>query len=319
MKKIIVLLVMLLTLSGCSLTFLNKTDNTISDSKPDQPPVQSQEPEAPDSAVTPDAPDQKPDTLLPDPDKDDAAGEPNEPEQPKEADEEISISHTDVTLRAKGETFTLSEKNVPGVYACTFASEDPETASVDEMSGLVTAQAPGRTKITAHIECEKGQYDFQCIVRCAWKEEDDPSVPASGTADTRPALSDFFTTLQGNYEGLDAMMVIDGELMDTYYPGLKDIAAVEEVLLQETMLTMSNVAVGLVKLKADATLEDVIAVQNVLQDRITAQAEGGAWYPMSCETWKEGIITSVSNCVGMFVYPEDAQGMADQFTTAFSS
>lgn len=57
----------------------------------------------------------------------------------------------------------------------------------------------------------------------------------------------------------------------------------------------------------------------MLNARITAQAEGGAWYPASCETWAQGVITSVSNYVGMFVYPEDAQDMADLFTDTFSN
>ena len=74
-----------------------------------------------------------------------------------------------------------------------------------------------------------------------------------------------------------------------------------------------------VKLSEDATLEDITAVQEILQARITTQAEGGAWYPESCETWKNGIITSVSNTVGMFVYPEQAQELADAFTEAFSN
>ena len=28
-----------------------------------------------------------------------------------------------------------------------------------------------------HLECESGQYDFACIIRCAWKEEDASEAP----------------------------------------------------------------------------------------------------------------------------------------------
>ena len=65
--------------------------------------------------------------------------------------------------------------------------------------------------------------------------------------------------------------------------------------------------------------DDVAAVQAVFQSRIDTQAAGGAWYPASCETWEQGVITSASNVVGMFVYPEDAQGMADLFTETFGN
>ena len=149
-------------------------------------------------------------------------------------------------------------------------------------------------------------------------EEEKDDQPGSDGEEASP-LKDFYATLQAKYEGLDAMMVIEGELLETYYPGLSEIAAVEEIYLQETMITTANVAVGMVKLSEDATLEDITAVQEILQARITTQAEGGAWYPESCETWKNGIITSVSNTVGMFVYPEQAQELADAFTEAFSN
>lgn len=207
-------------------------------------------------------------------------------------------------------------KNVPGIYACTFTSNDPSIATVDEQTGLVTAVSTGKTTVKAHLESELGQRDFECIVRCAWKT--DASQPASGE-DARPSLSGFFSDLQGSYEGLGAMMVMDSDLLDAYYPGLSSAANVEEILIQETMITISNVAIGLVKLSPDASADDVIAVQNILQSRIDAQADGGAFYPDSCETWKAGIVTSVSNCVGMFVYPENAQDLADDFIVKFSA
>lgn len=316
---------LLASLTACSLTFLNKTVTTAPDDK--EPPAASQEPSVP--SQTPDDAEPEPPAVepapapLPDPDKGDGdisdTGEPDGEPEP-DAPAAVAPSHEDVTLRAAGEAFKYVPKNVPGVYACTYTSDDPEIASVDE-TGKVTAVAPGATSISMHVECEEGQFDFKCIIRCNWKEEEPsaPDQPASGEADARPGLSAFFSSLQGSYEGLDAMMVMDSDLLENYYPGMNDISAVEEVLIQETMITTANVAVGLVKLRSDASLEDVIAVQDILQARIDAQAEGGAWYPASCETWKQGVITSVSNCVGMFVYPEDAQSMADAFVSAFSN
>ena len=255
--------------------------------------------------------------------------EPVLPDQPPEADgdeaggtagdsRDIGVSHEDVTLFSAGETFTLSVQNVGGTYACSFTSADPEVAEADEQTGTVTAVAPGMTTVTAHLECESGQYDFACIVRCSWEAEE-PVLPGSDTAADLPALEDFFASLQSSYEGLDAMMVMDGELLDNYYPGLSGIAAVEEMLIQETKMSTANVAVGLVKLSDDAVFDDFVAVMDVLNARITAQAGGGAWYPASCETWEQGTITSVSRYVGMFVYPDGAQAMAELFTQTYSN
>ena len=235
--------------------------------------------------------------------------------------ESIEASHTDVTLFHAGETVTMSARGVSGIYASSFVSADPAVAAVDGLTGEITAVAPGTTTVTMHVECEAGQFDFDCVVRCSWEDTGDaaePSLPASGTA-ALPSLSDFFTTLQGKYDGLGAMMMMEGELLSNYYPGLDAIASVEEVCIQETMISISNVAVGLVKLSADASPDDVAAVQNILQARIDTQAGGGAWYPASCETWEQGVITSTSNVVGMFVYPDEAQAMADLFTEAFGN
>ena len=263
------------------------------------------EPEIPDD--TPDA------TPLPDPEEDE-----KEPDAPEDKTG-ITASHTDVTLFSEGETFTLSARDVPGIYACTFTSADETVAAVDEKLGTVTAAAPGMTTVTMHLECESGQYDFDCIVRCSWKEEEASTPGETAPGQASVSLNDFYSTLQSSYEGLDSMMVLDGELLDTYYPGLSSIAAVEEVLIQETRMTMANMAVGLVKLSDDAVFDDFVAVTEVLNARIAAQADGGAWYPASCETWGQGVTTSVTRYVGMFVYPESAQDMADLFTETFSN
>lgn len=324
MKKklpLLLVLLLLLTMTACSLSFLNRYDSSEPPEEP-APPSAEVQPQEPDVPAEPDTP-QEPgepgepgeaeEPLLPDPDK---SGEEEDAAAP-----EITASHKDVTLKSEGETFTLSARDVPGTYACTFTSADPAVAEADEKTGAVTAVAPGVTKITMHVEYEGGQLDFECIVRCRWEEESkQPDQPESGTSPSqRPALSSFFSTLQSKYDALDAMMVIEGELLDNYYPGLSGIAAVEEVLVQETMMSMSNVAVGLVKLSGDATIDDVAAVQQVFQARIKTQAEGGAWYPMSCETWEQGVTTSTNNVVGMFVYPDSAQDLADLFTETFSA
>ena len=56
---------------------------------------------------------------------------------------------------------------------------------------------------------------------------EEPSQPVSGGAEL-PSLQEFFTTLQGKYDSLDAMAVIEGDLLENYYPGLSSIAAVEK-------------------------------------------------------------------------------------------
>lgn len=330
MKKITALLLtlaMLLSLTACSISFLNRETNNDPDAKPEPSEVQPEEPSIPGgddaAAVEPEIPDDTPAPTLPDPEKDNG----EEPAAPEET-RVIHVSHKDVSLFSAGETFRFTVWDSLGKDPdeCTYTSADPAVAAVDESGGEVTAVAPGLTTVTAHVTFGDESQDFECIVRCRWKEEEAPPPEGEQTAPADPSsgnasvsLSGFFSTLQGSYEGLDSMMVLDGELLDTYYPGLRNIAAVEEVLVQETQMTMANMAVGLVKLSDSATIDDLVAVQNALQTRINTQADGGAWYPASCETWEQGVITSTSNVVGMFVYPENAQDMADLFTQTFAN
>lgn len=334
MKKLTALLLaaaMLLGLTACSLTFLDKNrggSGGKDDSEGVPPSVGQDEPGAasePDAA--PGASDLEggatggPDAPLPDPD----GGEASSPSGNEDA-YAIHISHSDVTLRSEGETFRLSvrdsEGNTPS--ACTFTSDDPEIAFVDETGGEVTAAAPGIANITVHAEFANASEDLTCIVRCRWTAEDaengENAQPASGGAPAsgKPSLSSFFSTLQGKYDSLDNLTALDGQLLDTYYPGLSSVASVEEVLVQEPMISISNMAVGLVKLSDNATMDDIIAVTNALQNRITAQADGGAFYPQSCEIWAQGVTASVSSYVGMFVYPDGAQSMADLFVATYS-
>ena len=126
-------------------------------------------------------------------------------------------------------------------------------------------------------------------------------------------MADFYAGLQENYDGLGMMAAYEGELLDNYYPGLSDIA-VEEILIQETAMTMANSAVALVHVTDSA---DVETVKSILAARAQTQADGGAWYPASCETWANAVIVAEGNYVGMFVYPEGAQDMADTFTATY--
>lgn len=320
MKKGLALLLafaMVLTMAGCSMGFINRSDGEESAKDPEDPPAAA-EPQEPAVPAGPDESVQGVEPAVPDPAEEDGPAD-SADEETGSSEVTVTASHKDVTLFHAGETFTMSAQGVSGFYACSFTSADPAVAAVDEATGKITAVAPGTVTVTMHVECEAGQFDFDCIVRCRWTGEEEAALPASGTAAPLPSLRDFFAALQGKYDGLGAMMVMEGELLANYYPGLDAIASVEEVYIQETMISVANVAVGLVKLSAGASPDDVIAVQNILQARINTQADGGAWYPESCETWEQGVITSTSNVVGMFVYPGEAQAMADLFTESFSN
>lgn len=79
----------------------------------------------------------------------------------------VTANRTDVTFFNEGEHFRLVPEGVSGVYEVDYSSADPDVAMVDEISGVVTAVGPGTTTVTMHVECDAGQFDLDCVVRCS--------------------------------------------------------------------------------------------------------------------------------------------------------
>lgn len=84
----------------------------------------------------------------------------------------VSANVTDVTLTAQGDVFSLLPVNAEGVYAVSYASDNPDVADFANVSdGTVIAVSPGTATVRMHVECASGQYDFACTVRCVWEPE----------------------------------------------------------------------------------------------------------------------------------------------------
>ena len=315
MKKLLALLLALtiaLSLAACGGSGNNgsgnQTDNTnaandAADNEADRTPEEDQanspaeEPETPENEEP--APEDGAGQETGDGEDTEASGDADVPEA-----EGVGASHSDVTFSAAGSSFRLVPTgDTENVTAVTYTTADETIAAVGE-DGTVTAVAPGTTT----------------VIRCSWQETSE-EAPAEGETDgtedsgetAAQSLADFYAGLQENYDGLGMMTAYEGELLDNYYPGLSDIA-VEEILIQETAMTMANSAVALVHVTDSA---DVETVKSILAARAQTQADGGAWYPASCETWANAVIVAEGNYVGMFVYPEGAQDMADTFTAAY--
>ena len=231
------------------------------------------------------------------------------------------LNRTDFTLKNVGDSFCLQVLNLPEGAEVGAWSISDETVATIAADGTVTAVAGGRA--TASIEAELGgeTLTLTCIVRCSAPAAQQPEDGAEssteepsegGESDAIPTLADFYTTLSETYQ-IGGLTAYEGELLDNYYPGLSAIS-MKQCLVQETMMTMANAAVSLIEVENSS---DVQTVKDILAARTKAQADGGAWYPASCETWANAVIVSTGNYVGMFVYPENAQAMADLFVSTY--
>lgn len=172
MKKLFLLLLtacLLLSLPACG----RKDDSGPPPPRQNEDQVRPETPEEPEGGggTAPDIPEDgaEPDApLLPDPES--TGGGLEDLGEMGGGAGAVTASHSDVTLQYPGDSFRLSVLGVEGIYACTFASDDPDVAAVDEVNGDVTAVSPGLAVVSMHVEGEGGPYEFTCLVRCVWEE-----------------------------------------------------------------------------------------------------------------------------------------------------
>ncbi|HIW26335.1 MAG TPA: DUF4358 domain-containing protein, partial [Candidatus Lawsonibacter pullicola] len=125
-------------------------------------------------------------------------------------------------------------------------------------------------------------------------------------------LSAFYTTESGKYE-FGMVTLADAELAANVYPGLFDIAA-EQCLPYINMMTMNTSEIVLVQVTNSS---DVDKVKSILQSRIDAQVEGGAWYPSAIDAWQNNSrIVSNGNYIMMVVH-ESCDSIVSDFNALF--
>ena len=244
-----------------------------------------------------------------------------------QAEASLSLDTNDFTLFSAGSSHTLKATVQPSGQKVTFTSGNPSVATVDE-NGKVTAVAPGTAKITVTA----GDLTATCIVRCRWEDSkpsngggssssggsnggsSTPSTPETPSAPeaSQVDLSAFYTTESGKYE-FGMATLADAELAANVYPGLFDIAT-EQCLPYINMMTMNTSEIVLVEVTNSS---DVDKVKEILQSRIDAQVEGGAWYPSAIEAWQNNSrIVSNGNYVMMVVH-ESCDSIVDDFNALF--
>jgi len=172
----------------------------------------------------------------------------------------------------------------PGVDTPAAPAEDPEVAP-----SMPTVNPDAPVENTPEVKPETPEVK---------PEENTPSAPAAGSADLN-AFYENVAAAQG--ENWPFMMLAEGEMLDGFFPGLSAIATKQ---CYAYLPAMSAVAAEVVLVEVE-NASDVEAVKAILQARIDAQVDGGAWYPETIEGWKANsrIVTN-GNCVMLAVYSE---------------
>ena len=137
------------------------------------------------------------------------------------------------------------------------------------------------------------------------------------TTDKTVDLTAFYNTLAEEYGWAEdaassgeediMMMSLEGDMLEGSYPGLADVAT-------KQLIAMVNEIV-LVQCGSE---EDAATAASILQDRVDAQAEGGAWYPESMETWSNAQVVQNGTYVAMIATADHQEEIAEQFNALFA-
>lgn len=150
------------------------------------------------------------------------------------------------------------------------------------------------------------------LTACGGNETAEPSADAD--------LQSLYNTLAEEFQWDEGYLVdIEGEMLESYYPGLSEIS-VKQFIAKMPM--MSSVVNEIVFLQCESE-EDAGKAVEILQDRIDYQVgdennPGGAWYPESIEAWKKGQVIQQGTYVAMIASAEYQDEIVGRFNALFA-
>lgn len=112
----------------------------------------------------------------------------------------------------------------------------------------------------------------------------------------------------------DYMTGVEGELLEEYYPGLGEVPAKQLIVRVPAMSSDVNEIV----LFQGETEEDAENAAAILQVRIDAQVEGGAWYPETQAAWEKAKVLRQGTYAALIASGEFQESLEEQFNQQFS-
>ena len=141
------------------------------------------------------------------------------------------------------------------------------------------------------------------------KPEEQPETPA---APAKVDLTAFYSTIFTDPENTPALVPMENDALDAFYPGLNALSLTQKVAY---MPMMTAVPCEIVMVEC-ANAADAETVKGIFKARIDAQVDNHFNYPMVIEAWeKEAKVVSNGNFVALFVI----SGMTDQVVANFNA
>ena len=125
---------------------------------------------------------------------------------------------------------------------------------------------------------------------------------------------DWTEDAQSGGENTLLLMNLEGETLEGYYPGLEALAT-KQLVAKAPMISAVVNEVVLVQCESE---EDAAKAAAILQDRADAQAEGGAFYPESMETWGRATVLQQGSYVALIASSEHQEDLETSFNEQFA-
>lgn len=115
-------------------------------------------------------------------------------------------------------------------------------------------------------------------------------------------------------ENMPVMGVMEGEMLDAFYPGLSALE-LKQCIVAAPMMTGVAVEIALVEVADAADLE---TVKGIFDARIQYQIENGAFYPAMIEVWENNVeIITQGNTIMMVAMDPNAD-VVEGFNALFA-
>ena len=136
-----------------------------------------------------------------------------------------------------------------------------------------------------------------------------------GAETAEVSLTDLFAGMEESCGWEEGYMTdLEGELLEEYYPGLGEVPAKQLIVRVPAMSSDVNEIV----LFQGETEEDAENAAAILQARVDAQVEGGAWYPETQAAWEKAKALRQGTYAALIASGEFQESLEEQFNQQFS-
>ena len=137
-------------------------------------------------------------------------------------------------------------------------------------------------------------------------------TPDQQAPDLNQYYEDFMSTLGA--DNTPAMMDLEGEFLETFYPGLSDCKT-KQLVVKAAAISSVPFEFALVELENAA---DVQKAEELFQARIDAQVQGGAFYPETIEGWKKAQVITKGSVVALISAGDSQSSAVEAFEKLFA-